>query len=149
MPRQSRGGHKHLYVALDDSNGYALHKLDVSDLAGDDSDMESDVATSGMEEPQPLPQPVLRLSFRSFGDAAEFNALGSKIVVTTGSRCHDRESSKCLTLVYDTKTTKHDIFPFVLDALTGCYNTLAVSHKLYAFSPQTTALLPPRRAGTS
>ena len=64
-----RGSPKHLSVALDDSNGYALHKLDVSDLAGDDSDMESDVATCGTEEPQPLPQPVLRLSFCSFGDA--------------------------------------------------------------------------------
>jgi hypothetical protein len=64
---------------------------------------------------------------------AQFNALGSKIVVTTGSLCTGRESSKCLTLVYDTKTEKQDIQPFVPDGLTGTYDTLVVGHKLYAF----------------
>jgi hypothetical protein len=110
-----------------------LYKLNEADLAGDDSDMGSVVSTGGgMEELQRLPQPVLRLSFRSFGKA-NFNALGSKIVVTTGSLCTGRENSKCLTLVYDTKTGKQDIQPFVPDGLTGIYNTMAVGHKLYAF----------------
>ena len=81
----------HLYVALEDSNGPAVYKLNVDDLAGDDSDVHSSVATAGVEKLHRLPRPVLRLSYRSFGKA-QVSALGSKIVVTTGSLCHGRES---------------------------------------------------------
>ncbi|CAM0871426.1 unnamed protein product [Alopecurus aequalis] len=129
------GGPKHLYVGLDDSNGHALYKLDVADMAGDDSDMETNVSTGGAEEPQPLPPPLFRLFFCSFGAAAQFNALGSKIVVTTGSR-----PSKGLTLVYDTKTAKQDIRPFVPGGLRGIYRTVVAGDKMYAYCPYRPAL---------
>uniref|UniRef100_N1QVZ9 Uncharacterized protein n=1 Tax=Aegilops tauschii TaxID=37682 RepID=N1QVZ9_AEGTA len=130
-PNQSKPGQRHLYVALDDSKGYALYKLNVDDLA----DMDSDVV-AGAEDLHRLPEPVIRLGFRSFGKHAHFNPLGSNIVVTgtAGKDPHD-EAAKSLTLVYDTKTGTQEIGQYLPDGLQTWYETFVASDKLYAFCP--------------
>ncbi|KQK12543.1 hypothetical protein BRADI_1g04403v3 [Brachypodium distachyon] len=91
---------RHLYLALDDwEKGFSLYKLSLDYLllgsgAGDDDD----------EQEQRLPDPILRLGFRTVGPHPQFHALGSNIVVTTSAS--KSNGGKGLTLVYDTETAE-------------------------------------------
>ncbi|XBI12279.1 hypothetical protein VPH35_139170 [Triticum aestivum] len=132
-PNQPPQRRRHLYVALDDPRGYALYKLNVDDLFSDD-------AGAGTVDLHRLPEPVLRLGFRSFGTSARINALGSNIVVTGMAKdTHDKTAGRprCLTLVYDTKTGRQDIAQLLPDEvdLRDWHETVAVGDKMYAFCP--------------
>uniref|UniRef100_A0A0E0KQK4 Uncharacterized protein n=1 Tax=Oryza punctata TaxID=4537 RepID=A0A0E0KQK4_ORYPU len=134
--------------------GYSLHKLDLKANSGDGERNDDD---DDDPSPRRLPEPLLRLGFRTLGSWPHISALGSKIVFM-GQRHADQfrvdgddddDKRRRLILVYDTATAAVDVSHHLPDDmhLVTSYDAVAAGKdRLYLLLPQfVRSPEPPRR----